>query len=116
MAGSIWWWPITSITIRLIPALLPTAKDYCVPKVFAGRVCCLFRNLGGEGRPGCFEDKTLLSGLGRVPGPGLGVVCLAVFDGDGWPDGSRESFADTTAVDCEVALRKGSGKPVSGGG
>jgi hypothetical protein len=61
------------------------AKDYCVPKVFAGRVSRLFRNRGGEGHPGCFEDKTLTSGLGRVPGPGLGVVC-ADFDGDGWPD------------------------------
>jgi hypothetical protein len=28
---------------------------------------------------------TLSSGLGSVPGPGLGVVC-ADFDGDGWPD------------------------------
>src|SRR5207249_1518666 len=32
-----------------------------------------------------FDDVTLASGLGRVPGPGLGVVC-ADFDGDGWPD------------------------------
>ena len=60
-------------------------KDYCVPKVFAGRVSCLFRNLGGEGKVGRFQDVTLASGLGRVPGPGLGVVC-ADFDGDGWPD------------------------------
>jgi hypothetical protein len=28
---------------------------------------------------------TLFSGLGRVRGPGLGLVC-ADFDGDGWPD------------------------------
>jgi hypothetical protein len=32
-----------------------------------------------------FEDVTDKSGLGRRPGPGLGVVC-ADFDGDGWPD------------------------------
>ncbi|HWG45685.1 MAG TPA: VCBS repeat-containing protein, partial [Gemmataceae bacterium] len=60
-------------------------KDYCMPKVFAGRVSALFRNLGGEGRIGRFADVTLASGLGRLPGPGLGVVC-ADFDGDGWPD------------------------------
>jgi enediyne biosynthesis protein E4 len=32
-----------------------------------------------------FEDVTLKAGLGRLPGPGLGVVC-ADFNGDGWPD------------------------------
>jgi hypothetical protein len=71
---------------RTHPCSSPSgAKDYCVPKVFAGRVSCLFHNRGGEGFPGRFQDVTLASGLGRVPGPGLGVVC-ADFDGDGWPD------------------------------
>jgi hypothetical protein len=32
-----------------------------------------------------FEDVSFASGIGRLPGPGLGVVC-ADFDGDGWPD------------------------------
>ena len=32
-----------------------------------------------------FDDVSLASGLGRLPGPGLGVYC-ADFDGDGWPD------------------------------
>src|SRR5262249_41065393 len=32
-----------------------------------------------------FEDMTLRSGLGKLRGPGLGVVC-ADFNGDGWPD------------------------------
>jgi hypothetical protein len=63
-------------------------RDYCNPKVFPSAVTKLFRNLGvaraaGEGVR--FRDVTLDSGLGRLPGPGLGVVC-ADFDGDGWPD------------------------------
>src|SRR5262249_30594978 len=32
-----------------------------------------------------FEDVSFSSGIGRLAGPGLGVVC-ADFDGDGWPD------------------------------
>ena len=86
------------------PCKGPTgANDYCAPKTFHGRVSRLFHNVSpapppnpppasGEGRVGQariprvkFEDVTESSGLGRLPGPGLGVVC-ADFDGDGWPD------------------------------
>jgi hypothetical protein len=84
--------------------------DYCPPNQFAGTVTKLFRNRGprsGVRHQGSevskqeekgrkltpdsrlltpvFEDVTLASHLGRVPGPGLGVAC-ADFDGDGWPD------------------------------
>ena len=61
-----------------------SGRDYCAPKVFKGRVSRLFHNetVGGVVR---FADVTEASGLSRMPGPGLGVVC-ADFDGDGWPD------------------------------
>jgi hypothetical protein len=70
--------------------------DYCPPRVFNGSVTRLFRNLGTganerhKSPDGCasivhFEDVTVSSGLSRLVGPGLGVVC-ADFDGDGWPD------------------------------
>jgi hypothetical protein len=69
------------------PCTGPTGKpDYCAPKTFKGRVSRLFRNLGPAAKGGVrFEDVTVKSGLGRLPGPGLGVFC-ADFDGDGWPD------------------------------
>jgi hypothetical protein len=68
--------------------------DYCAPKTFRGRVSRLFHNLGGKAPTTAgagmdswkgFAEVTEPSGLGRAPGPGLGVVC-ADFDGDGWPD------------------------------
>ncbi|HLJ93097.1 MAG TPA: CRTAC1 family protein [Gemmataceae bacterium] len=84
-------------------------SDYCGPSSFPGTVTRLYRNLGVKSRPKDeetgrqgdrqqlspspplrvsvprFEDVTLRAGLGRVPGPGLGVVC-ADFNGDRWPD------------------------------
>ncbi|HEV3117809.1 MAG TPA: VCBS repeat-containing protein, partial [Gemmataceae bacterium] len=66
---------------------------YCHPSTCRGSVTKLYRNRGtkkpGSSKPALFiprfEDVTLQSGLGRIPGPGLGVVC-ADFNGDGWPD------------------------------
>jgi hypothetical protein len=59
------------------------SPDYC-NQAFPGTISRLFRNLGAAGVPR-FKDVSLSSGVGRKPGPGLGVVC-ADFNGDGWPD------------------------------
>jgi enediyne biosynthesis protein E4 len=63
--------------------------DYCGPNTQPGQVARLFHNRGpipgARGKSVRFEDVTKASGLGTLPGPGLGVVC-ADFDGDGWPD------------------------------
>jgi hypothetical protein len=106
------------------PCTGPTGKpDYCAPKTFKGRVSRLFRNLGAAaGKGGVrFEDVTVPSGLGRLPGPGLGVLC-ADFDGDGWPDiliandGEADRLwinrQDGTFVD--EAVRRGMAYPLSG--
>ena len=62
-------------------------RDFCGPKEFRGTPTFLFRNLTGNTDPSQpkFEDVTESSGLGSLPGPGLGVLC-ADFDQDGWDD------------------------------
>jgi enediyne biosynthesis protein E4 len=58
---------------------------YCGPSGFPGTVPRLFRNLGARGHGIRFEDVTVGAGLGKLTGPGLGVVCADV-NGDRWPD------------------------------
>lgn len=66
--------------------------DYCNPKLFAGAATRLYHNVSGVGgvagqpaeRPK-FQDVSWDSGIGRIKGPGLGVVS-GDFNGDAWPD------------------------------
>ena len=63
-------------------------REFCPPQAFHGTITKLFHNRGRSPENKTeirFEDVTLKSGLGKQPGPGLGIVC-ADFDGDGWPD------------------------------
>ena len=60
--------------------------DFCAPRSFGPTLTRLWRNV--TGRPGAeprFEDRTVGSGLARVPGMALGMVA-ADLNGDGWPD------------------------------
>ena len=63
--------------------------EYCGPNSRPGTVSRLFHNLGrvssATNHVVRFDDVTIKSGLGDLPGPALGVVC-ADFDGDRWPD------------------------------
>jgi hypothetical protein len=56
-------------------------RDFCGPSTFAPVPDRLLRNR----KNGAFEDVSLPSGIGRKPGPGLGVVADDL-DGDGWLD------------------------------
>jgi hypothetical protein len=60
-------------------------QEYCGPQNFDGTVSRLFRNLGQTKGGVAFEDVTVRSGLARLTGPALGVLC-ADLDGDQWPD------------------------------
>ena len=52
------------------------AAEYCGPNIFPGAVTKLFHNRGARAKGGVgFEDVTVASGLARLPGPGLGVIC-----------------------------------------
>jgi hypothetical protein len=58
---------------------------YCGPSGFPGTIPRLFHNVGARSGGIRFEDVTLSAGLGKLAGPGLGVVC-ADANGDRWPD------------------------------
>lgn len=61
-------------------------RDFCAPQAFGATTTRLWRNITATaGGAPLFEDRTVTSGLARVPGAALGLVC-ADFDGDGWPD------------------------------
>ena len=63
-------------------------REYCGPSSFPARVTKLYRNRCGDWVRQVrvrFRGRDREIGLGRLPGPGLGVFC-ADFNGDGWPD------------------------------
>jgi hypothetical protein len=58
-----------------------TARDYCTPRVFRAPGNRLLHNKGN----GVFEDVTVVAGVSKEFGHGLGVV-TADFNDDGWID------------------------------
>jgi hypothetical protein len=62
-------------------------RTFCGPNNFPDSCSKLFRNLSGKsgGKETKFEDVSFASGIGRLAGPGLGVVA-ADLNGDGWAD------------------------------
>lgn len=61
-------------------------RDFCAPQAFPPTLTRLWRNRTARaGASPSFEDWTERSGLSRVPGAALGLVC-ADFNGDRWPD------------------------------
>jgi hypothetical protein len=54
---------------------------YCSPRTYASVPQRLYHNLG----KGKFEDVTAVSGVGTVPGKGMGIA-IADFNNDGWTD------------------------------
>ena len=63
----------------------PASRLLRSPKLSGGRQPTVSQSAAPADGSVRFEDVSVASGVGRLPGPGLGVLC-ADFDGDGWPD------------------------------
>jgi hypothetical protein len=58
-----------------------SSRHYCHPLLYPGVTSVLYHNNGD----GTFSDVSQKSGIGKLPGRGLGVA-FADYDNDGWPD------------------------------
>jgi enediyne biosynthesis protein E4 len=63
------------------PCFRANVPVYCNPRIYPAVVSRLYRNNGD----GTFQDVSDSSGIGRLQGYAMGVVC-SDFDGDGWTD------------------------------